>query len=207
MYQEKLAATITKRLERRNFDVIVCQNRQEAKQKALTLIPAEKTVAFGGSMTLVEMDLISALEERQQPVINREKAKDLTERHQLMKQSLLADYYLTSVNGISEEGMLVNIDNVGNRVAAMTYGPDKVFVFAGINKIYGDLETTLAIVRGKTAPQNSFRLNLQQTPCVKTGLCGDCLKEECICNIVSVMRRSALPKRITIFLILEELGI
>lgn len=205
-YQETRAKSISKKLTRRNFNVLICRTLTEAKEQALSLIEGDKTVAFGGSQTLGQVGIIDALYEREQPIINRDLAENLEERHQLMKQSLLADYYLTSVNGISEDGVLVNIDNIGNRVAALTYGPDKVIAFAGLNKVYGSLETTIEMVRKRTAPLNSFRLELQTMPCVKTGTCGDCLKEECICNIISLTRRSALADRIHIFLILEEAG-
>ncbi|GGC89884.1 lactate utilization protein [Enterococcus wangshanyuanii] len=205
-YQETRAQTISKKLTRRNFGVSICQTLAEAKEQALSMIQEDKTVAFGGSQTLGEVGIIDALYLRAQPIIDRDLAKDLEERHQLMKQSLLADYYLTSINGISEEGILVNIDNIGNRVAALTYGPDQVIAFVGINKLYGNLNTTIDMVRKRTAPLNSFRLGLQTTPCIKTGSCGDCLKEECICNIISLTRRSALADRIHILLILEEAG-
>ncbi|MGM0212849.1 lactate utilization protein [Enterococcus sp. AZ109] len=201
------AKTLSKKLERRNFQPIICQTLAEAKEKALELIESNKVVGFGGSITLVQSGIIPALYDRGQPMIDRDKARDMAEKHRLMKQALTADYFLTSINGISEDGQLVNIDNVGNRVAAITYGPDKVFAFVGMNKVYGDLETTIKMVRKRAAPLNSFRIGLEHTPCVKEGFCGDCLNEECICNTIAVTRRSKDTERITIFLILEDLGL
>lgn len=206
-YYQVAAETLSRKLARRNFDVEICQTLTEAKEKALAMIPLDNTVAFGGSQTLVQSGIFDALYQRNQPMIDREKAKDLTERHQIMKRALTADVFLTSINGLSEDGQLVNVDNVGNRVAAITYGPDKVLAFVGMNKVYGDLETTIKMVRGKTSPINAHRFDLKNTPCAKKGICGDCLQEECICNTIAVTRRSWQKGRITIFLIVESVGL
>lgn len=204
----KLAAeSLRRKLERRNFQVEICESVAAAKALALAKLNPTYEVAFGGSLTLVEMGLIEALYERQQPIVDREKAQTIEERYERMRQSLLTDVYLTSLNGISEDGQLVNVDSVGNRVAALTFGPKEVWAFVGMNKVYPDLETAITMVRKKTAPDNANRLGLKQTPCVKKGNCGDCLQEECICNTIAVTRRSHDPKRITIFLIADEIGL
>lgn len=205
-YYKVKANSIAKKLARRGFQPIICQTLAEAKERALAMIDPEKVVSFGGSVTVNQSGIIEALYNRKQPLIDRDTAKDIADRHQLMKRALTADYFLTSVNGISEDGELVNVDSIGNRVAAITYGPDKVLVFAGMNKVYGDLDTTIQLVRRNTAPLNAHRLDLQKTPCIKKGLCGDCLLEECICNTIAVTRRSWLKDRIVIFLILEDVG-
>lgn len=201
------ALTLSKKLTRRNFQPVICETLAEAKELALQAIDPSKTVGFGGSLTVEASGLIPALYERGQQIIDRERTATPEERHQVMRQSLTADYFLTSINGIAETGELVNVDNVGNRVAALTFGPDKVLAFVSMKKVYGSLETTLKMVRNQTAPLNSWRLNLQETPCVKTGNCGDCLKPECICNTIAITRRSQVKERIVIYLILEEAGI
>lgn len=206
-FYNTLAEKVKKKLIHRNFNAIICSTLEEAKESALQLIDEQAVVAFGGSVTVVDSGIIDSLYERNQQIINRELATSIEERHQLMKRSLLSDVYLTSINGLTDDGILVNMDSVGNRVAALTYGPDKVLAFVGMNKVYGDLDTTIATVRNKVAPKNAFRLNLQQTPCVRTGTCGNCLKEECICSTLAITRRSKLNDRITIFLILEEVGL
>lgn len=207
IHGEKVIQTVKRRLERRNFQVIVCKDQNEAVTSALAMIATSDQVAFGGSETVAALDLVNQLKARGQVVIDRETAKTPEERHQMMRQSLLADVYLTSVNGIATDGQLVNIDSVGNRLAALIYGPERVLVFAGVNKIYGDLETTINIVRQRTAPINAQRLKLTKTPCVKQGLCGDCLVEECICSTIAVTRREKIAGRLTIFLINEEIGL
>lgn len=201
------AITLSKKLIRRNFQTVICATLAEAKEHALQAINPTKTVGFGGSLTVAASGLIPALYERGQKVIDRERATTPEARHQVMRQALTADYFLTSINGIAETGELVNVDNIGNRVAALTFGPEKVLAFVSMNKVYGNLETTLERVRNQTAPLNSWRLNLKDTPCIKTGNCGNCLKPECICNTIAITRRSPVPERIVIYLILEDAGI
>lgn len=201
------ALSLSKKLERRNFQSIICQNLVEAKEQALQIIASKKSVAFGGSITVEQSGIIEALYNRGQPMIDREKTSSPEERHQVMKQALTADYFLTSINGVTEDGELVNVDSVGNRVAAITYGPDKVLAFVSMQKVYGSLDMTVEMVRKNTAPLNAHRLGLQKTPCIKKGLCGDCLQTECICNTMAITRRSMVKDRIVIFLIIEEVGL
>jgi len=201
------AMTLSKKLIRRNFNPIICQNLMEAKHQALKIIEPNKSVGFGGSITVEQSGIIADLYQRGQKMIDREKTTTLEERHQVMKQALTADYFLTSINGITEEGELVNIDSVGNRVAAITYGPDKVLAFVSMKKVYGDLNTTLEIVRKNTSPLNAHRLELEKTPCIKKGTCGDCLQAECICNTIVITRRSMAKDRLIIFLIIDEVGL
>lgn len=201
------AMTLSKKLIRRNFNPIICQNLTEAKHQALKIIEPNKSVGFGGSITVEQSGIIADLYQRGQKMIDREKATTPEERHQVMKQALTADYFLTGINGITEEGELVNIDSVGNRVAAITYGPDKVLAFVSMKKVYGDLDTTLEIVRKNTSPLNAHRLELEKTPCIKKGTCGDCLQAECICNTIVITRRSMAKDRLIIFLIIDEVGL
>ncbi|MGL9727861.1 lactate utilization protein [Enterococcus sp. DIV0756] len=201
------AMTLSKKLNRRNFNPIICQNLTEAKHQALKIIEPNKSVGFGGSITVEQSGIIADLYQRGQKMIDREKTTTPEERHQVMKQALTADYFLTSINGITEEGELVNIDSVGNRVAAITYGPDKVLAFVSMKKVYGDLNTTLEMVRKNTSPLNAHRLELEKTPCIKKGTCGDCLQAECICNTIVITRRSMAKDRLILFLIIDEVGL
>lgn len=201
------AMTLSKKLERRNFYPIICTDLKDAKNRALELIEPNKSVGLGGSITVEQSGIIEDLYQRGQKMIDREKTNTPEERHHVMKQALTADYFLTSINGISEDGELVNVDSVGNRVAAITYGPDKVLAFVSMKKVYGDLDTTLEVVRKNTAPLNAHRLGLEKTPCIKKGMCGDCLQAECICNTIAITRRSMTKGRIVIFLIIEEVGL
>ncbi|WP_368250501.1 lactate utilization protein [Enterococcus sp. 2201sp1_2201st1_B8_2201SCRN_220225] len=201
------AVTLSKKLTRRNFLPVICQNLADAKEKALAWIEQDKIVGFGGSITVEAMGIIPDLYARGQRMIDRERTTTPEERYQVMREALTADYFLTSLNGITEDGELVNVDSVGNRVAALTFGPNQVLAFVSMKKVYGNLETTMEMVRRQTAPLNAWRLNLQQTPCIKKGLCGDCLQSECICNTLTITRRSMVKDCIVIFLIVENVGL
>lgn len=205
-YNKKKALSIKKKLEFRNYDVIICDDVKVAQEKAVNMINPLETVGFGGSVTVEATGIIDYLHERKQPIFDRTQAKSTEVKNEMMKKSLTADYFLTSFNGISKDGEVVNIDGRGNRVAAITYGPDKVFAFVGINKVYGDLENTIETIRNHAAPLNVAKIGNKKTPCHETGMCRDCLSVDCICNTIVITRRSSEKGRITIFLILEELG-
>lgn len=204
-YYLKLAKTIEKKLAQRNFDVIICDTVADAKDEALQLIQDDSTIGFGGSLTVEQTGIIETLHDEGFIVYDRNRAKGL-QKDVMMRKSLTADYFLTSFNGISKDGDVVNIDNRGNRVAAITFGPEKVLAFVGINKVYGDLASTIETVRNFTAPLNVERLATKETPCQYTGQCQDCKSADCICNTIAIQRRSSTDHRITIFLILEDVG-
>ena len=115
-----------------------------------------------------------------------------------------ADAFLMSSNAITLDGELINIDGRGNRVSFLIYGPDEVFVIAGMNKIVTDVPSGIERVRNMATPPNTVRLN-RDTPCAKTGRCGDCLTNS-ICSQIVVTRTSMIPSRIKVILIGEELG-
>ena len=123
-----------------------------------------------------------------------------------MKQSLLADVFITGANAISLDGQMVNIDGTGNRVAAIVYGPETVIVIAGMNKVTDTLEEAVRRARSVAAPMNCQRFN-KQTPCSVTGVCGDCKGSETICNQILITRHCRPTGRIKFILVGEELGL
>jgi hypothetical protein len=122
------------------------------------------------------------------------------------RQALLVDLFITGSNAITEQGTLVNLDMIGNRVAAITFGPKNVVVLAGRNKIAPDLEEALYRVKNQTAPTNAMRLD-KRTPCVKTSYCEDCKSPDRICNHWTITEKSFPKGRIKVILINEVLGI
>jgi len=118
---------------------------------------------------------------------------------------LTADYLITSTNAITLDGQLVNLDGQGNRVAAMCFGPKKVILVVGLNKVAPDLETAMARVKHHAAPINAIRLR-RATPCVETGLCSDCQSPERICNMWSIIEGHLVANRIHVKLVGEDLG-
>ncbi|MGB7604438.1 MAG: lactate utilization protein, partial [Lutisporaceae bacterium] len=123
----------------------------------------------------------------------------------LKKKSLLAEYYITGTNAISIEGHLVNIDHSGNRVAAMMYGPEKVIVVIGTNKIVDSLNDAIKRTRNIVAPANAKRAGLNP-PCVSVGGCVDCRSSERACNNLSIIEGQNVKDRMKVFIINESLG-
>lgn len=200
-----LGNTVVNNLKKRGFDAFYCATASEALQLALTLIPAEDVVAWGGSMTISEIGLLEQVKQKYH-VIDRDKAQDAAERMELMRRALLCDTFLMSSNAVSEDGQLVNIDGNGNRCAALIYGPKQVIVLAGVNKVVKTLDDAVARARMTAAPINVQRFPGKQTPCAKTGLCGDCLSPDCICNQFVITRFCRPAGRIKVILIGEMLG-
>ena len=122
-----------------------------------------------------------------------------------MRQGLLADYFISGANAVSEDGEIINIDGMGNRVGAIVYGPDHVVMIAGMNKVAKTLEDAVKRARTIAAPINKQRFG-GTTPCAKTGSCGDCKAEDCICCQMLVTRVCRPAGRIKVILVGEELG-
>ena len=137
-------------------------------------------------------------------IIDRDLAETLEERQAMYLRAFSADVYLSSANAISEDGVIVNIDGAGNRVAAITWGPKKVIFVIGMNKVTQTVEAALSRARGTASPINSARFDIK-TPCKVDGVCHNCNSPECICNYVHFLRNS--PKgRHTVILVGENLG-
>ncbi|APM40847.1 lactate utilization protein [Clostridium kluyveri] len=210
---ELLATKLIKNLRSRKFEAYYCDNAIDAAEKALSLIPESSSVSWGGSVTLEEIELIERIYQGNFIIIDRDKAQTMDERYDLMRQSLLCDTYLTSFNAISEDGVLINIDSVGNRVAAITFGPKNVIAVIGMNKVCKTVEDAVARARTYAAPINAQRCSSnpflhppKKTPCVINGACGNCKAEDCICSYVIETRMCKTPGRIKIILVGESLG-
>ncbi len=205
LFQEKRGITVVKNLENRHFEAYYCPTKEEALQKVLELIPEESSVSWGGSMTIRDMGLTDALNQGNYRTIDRDKAVNEEEKKKAYRDAMSAEYYLTSANGISEDGQLVNVDGTGNRVAAIVYGPEYVIVVAGMNKVAKTADDALVRARTIAAPINQQRFQ-RKTPCTVTGACGDCISPDCICNQVLITRNCSPAGRIKVVLVGEELG-
>ena len=201
---DKAGPAVAEAMKKRGFEAYYVSTAEEAREKALELIPENSVVSWGGSMTIDEIGLKQAVIDRGCKVINRDEAESPEERMELMRKALTCDVFLMSANAISEDGQLVNIDGNGNRVSALCFGPKEVIVAAGMNKVAGNLEEAYARARKFAAPVNAQRFNLA-TPCGKTGLCADCLSPECICSQMVVTRRAS-GGRIKVILVGADLG-
>ncbi len=193
--------TIIKNLEKRNMKGYYCNDSQEAKNLILSMIGDEDLVSWGGSVTLNEIGIKDDLKN----VIDTAAAAP-EDAVKARREALLCDVFLTGTNAITMEGELVNIDGMGNRVAAMCFGPGKVIVVAGANKIVRDEESAIARIKTDACPPNCRRL-LKKTPCAATGKCGDCMiPGHTICSYTVTTRFSSVPDRIHVILVNEILG-
>lgn len=201
---------INKRLDRtvsnlmnRNFEVSVLEKKEDVNPFLESIIEKGSSAAVGGSMTLIETDTLTWLRSGYLKFIDRyDPENDIS---QVFHESFNVDAYFTSTNARTMNGELVNTDGNGNRVAAMIYGPKKVYVIVGINKLVSDIDEAQRRIELYAAPMNCERLN-RDTPCRKIGECINCNVSDRICNVNVVLHKSNTPKRIHIIFVKEDLG-
>ncbi len=196
---------LKKRLEDKGYQVSVFENKEAAADYLDGQID-DRTVGLGGSVTIHQMDLFAKLAGHNVVYWHDEKPADMTVMETRMAATR-SEVYISGVNGISEAGDIVNIDNIGNRVAAVTYGPSKIYLLVGANKIAPTLEAAVYRARNIAAPLNAQRLN-RKTPCaVKGDKCYDCNSPDRICRSLSILLSKPPASDYEIILINEELGL
>jgi len=202
--------SVKESLENNNFEVFIAQNAKEAKQIAMNDILPKldiKSVSWGGSMSFVATGLFHELKDNPDiKVLNTfDRSLSTDEMMELRRQSLMVDLYITGTNAVTEQGHLVNLDMMGNRVAAIMWGPKTVLLVIGRNKITSDLEDAMFRIKNYAAPVNTMNLD-KKTPCRKTGVCHDCDSPDRICNYWTITEKSFVKNRIKIILVNEDLG-
>jgi hypothetical protein len=206
-FREEQVERTMKALRKNNFEALYASDSKAALDEAMKRIPDGATVGIGGSVTLGQVGLLEALKNRKVTLIwPFNQAKTQEELHQLIQKSFSADIFLSGTNAVTEDGKLFNVDASGNRVGAMFIGPPKTIVVSGVNKIVKDLEAAEKRVREWVAPQNAKRLN-RKTPCVETGVCGDCSSPDRICNIYVTLAKKPARAEVIVILVGENLGI
>ena len=204
---EIIAKNVIDGLAKRNMKGYFCQTVEEANELILSLIPEGDSVSWGGSMTIRDMGLTKLVKSSgKYKVMDRDEAGSTEEMREIQRQALLCDTFLMSTNAMTDDGVLVNIDGLGNRLAALCYGPIQVIVVAGINKVTHSEEAAMERARNVAAPINIHRFAANVTPCKKTGKCGNCISDGCICRQILVTRMSMIPERIKVVLINDNLG-
>lgn len=203
--EKRIEKTINN-LEKNNMNGYFVQDEQEAIKKIKEILKKDDIVTVGGSMTLFEIGAIELLRNGDYEFLDRY-APDLApeEIKEIFRKGFFADCYLTSSNAITEQGELYNIDGVGNRVASMLYGPDKVIVVVGRNKITADLEDAITRVDAISRPANNVRLNTKN-PCVQSGFCSECTSSTRICNEYTLIKRQIKAGRIHVVIINKDFG-
>lgn len=202
---EMLGARIIKGLESRNMEGYYAKNKEEALKKALELIPEGSSIGWGGSMSIEEIGLKGAVCDGNYKVYNRDACDSPEEKRAMELATFDCDYFITSSNAITEDGVMVNIDGRANRVASIAWGPKNVLMIIGMNKVVRAIDEAVSRARHEAAPINAQRFDID-TPCKKNGACFDCKSADCICCQVLVTRFSKIPKRIKVILVNDELG-
>lgn len=202
---ERLAKTIIKNLQRRHIEGFYCPTADEAVKKVSELIEDGSSVTWGGTMTVRDLGIPQVLKERGTlDVLDRDLVETPEEKQTMYLKAFSVDVYLSSANAISEDGVIVNIDGNGNRVAAITWGPKKVIFVIGLNKVAQTVETALARARSTASPINAARFDIK-TPCQVDGVCHNCNSVDSICNYVHFLRNSPRGRH-TVVLVGENLG-
>ena len=199
---ELLAQKVIKGLESRNMSGYYAEDRESALRQALALIPEGSTATMGGGVSVYEIGLVKALKEGSYNFIGR---NEIADKRAAMLAAYDADVFLASCNAITEDGVLVNIDGNANRVSAIAFGPKKVVLIVGMNKVCSDVDAAMKRARGVAAPTNAQRFGLS-TPCAKTGSCMNCKSPDTICCQFLVTRFSRHAGRIHVILVNDTLG-
>ncbi|MFZ5354852.1 MAG: lactate utilization protein [Bacillota bacterium] len=189
----------------RNIEVEYFETLEEVKKHVLNIIPITCSVGIGHSKTLQAMDIVQSLIIRGNLVYDKELAKTAEERKTLKKKALLADWYITGSNAVSVDGRIVNIDHSGNRVAAISFGPDKVIVIVGKNKIVSTVYDAIDRAKNISSPLNAKRAGYNP-PCVCMKKCIDCVSKDRVCNILSIIEGQSDSDRIKLIIVNEEYG-
>lgn len=198
-------------LEENNFEVFVAKDGADAKKIVLERIlpgTGAKSVSWGGSATYLATGLYEAIKGKGDLEILDTYDKSITpeQSYELRRKSLLVDLFITGTNAVTEDGLLVNLDMIGNRACAINFGPKHVVLLIGRNKIVGDLEEGMYRVKNYAGPTNAMRLD-KKTPCVKTATCEECKSPDRICNVWTITEKSFPKGRIKIVLINQDLGL
>jgi len=205
-YYETRGRKAVAELEKNNFTAAYFSDRASAAAQILKLVPDGAKVGFGGSMTIQAMGIREKLAEKKCTLLDHNKeGLALEERNAIRRQQLLSDVFLCSSNAVTMRGELVNVDGAGNRVAAMMFGPGRVIIVVGINKLVNTLEEAHERIKTVAAPVNNKRLNYQN-PCVESGQCMNCRSKTRICNLTTILHRRPPLTDIHVLVIGEELG-
>lgn len=203
---ELLGQQMIKNLNRRHIDAYYCPTAEEAVKKVSELIPDGSSVTWGGSMTIRDMGIPQHLRNRGTlEVLDRDQAETPEVVQEIYLRAFTSDFYLSSANAISEDGVIVNIDGNGNRVAAITWGPKKVIFVIGMNKVAQTVEAALARARSTASPINAQRFDIN-TPCKADGVCHNCNSADCVCSYIHFLRNSRNKGRHIVVLVGEDLG-
>jgi L-lactate utilization protein LutB len=203
---KKLGEKCVKNLKKHGFDAHFAATNSEGAHMILEMILEYETFGFGGSDTTRALGIPEKLKVEGKTVYDHWE-KGLTKEQDLdirCKQGR-CDCFLCSANAISAEGEVVNVDGFGNRTSAMSFGPKKIVIVAGMNKVTPDLGSAIRRVREIAGPMRAKSLGME-TPCAETGICSDCNSPQRICRITTILHRKPVLSDISVILINQALG-
>ncbi len=202
---KKVERTI-KALEKNNMNGYFVEDKEALLKKITELVPEKSSVAFGGSMSIIETGVVDFVRTADYELLDRfAPGLEMSEIKEIFRKSFAVDAYITSTNAITVDGELYNVDGTGNRVAAMMFGPEKVIVVCSVNKIVEDIEEAELRVETMAAPANAKRLD-RKTPCAEVGYCMDCNSPDRICRNYTVIKSQGAKGRIHVIFTSEATG-
>lgn len=205
-HKNLMAQKAVEALKKNNFEAEYVATKEEARDRLLALIPAGASIGKGGSMTIVELNVLEELEKRGHCIYNHGLSTlSPEEKDEVRRKELTCDYFICSTNALTLDGKLVNVDGTGNRVAAMIYGPKKVIIVTGINKLVKNVERAIERIETIAAPINCKRFNFSN-PCTKNGMCMDCQADTRICNVTTIMHKKPHNSNINVIIVGEQMG-
>jgi hypothetical protein len=198
--------TTIESLKKHGFEAQFCRTRQEAVDTIMAMAAECTSVGIAGTHTVRALGVVPLLQAAGKKLFDHWQYKlGTAEELQCRKDQMTADMFLASVNALTMTGEIVNRDGCGNRTNAMTFGPSKVVLVAGRNKLVPDLDSAIGRIEDVAAPIRAISLK-RKTPCVSTGYCMDCDSPERICRVTSIIHRQPLMTKITVLILDEELG-
>ena len=203
---QKQAEKCVENLIKHGFNALFFQTCEEARTYVLKTISEHESFGFGGSDTTRKLDIIDTLKKEKKTVYDHwEKGLSAEASLKVRRNQSACDCFFCSANAISMTGEIVNVDGVGNRTNAMSFGPGKVMIIAGVNKLTMDIQTALQRVKNIAGPMRAKSLGMQ-TPCAETGICTDCNSPQRICRITTILHRKPVLTDISVIIINEALG-
>lgn len=204
---EQQCFQVVKALQKNEFTAVYCPTSQEAFSYIIAEARTARTIGLGGSRSVADLEVVQQLRsEGKEILLSKGPGVTPEQGMEIRRRQLTCDLFLCSTNAVTLSGFLVNIDNTGNRTGAMMFGPRKVILVVGRNKIVaGSLDDAIRRVKDRAAPPNARRLKYR-TPCAETGFCSDCSAPQRICRVITIMERKPARTDVRVLVINQELG-